>query len=475
MAMISRRRFFSGLGAIGASSLLAAHSRASSQLPVLRATASTAQLTPKGYPQTPVWAFSTEDAATIPGPEIRVKAGGRVTRTLFNELPEPTAVHWHGIRIDNAMDGAAPLTQAAVPTGATFDYDFVCPDPGTYWYHSHNRSREQVARGLAGPLIVEDVEPWLGLPGAASRELTLVLDDWLLNEDGSIVEGRWDDLHAAAHAGRMGNTATVNGQPYPVFDLRPQERVRLRIINVATDRIMPINLPGLSPKLIALDGHPVVPRDVETVELAPAQRADIVVDAPVSASTQIGLMLDTGRGNQVELASFNIEGEPMAAAQETTRPLPSWTTRPRPDLSSAQKEPLLIEGGAMRGMSEAMYHGKTMGFRELTSHGMAWAFNGVAHGMDEPMFEANLGRTILMELSNRSAFPHGIHVHGHHFTILTRNGVSDPHKDVRDTVLIGADEVVEIAFVADNPGKWMIHCHMLSHQASGMMGWFKVA
>ncbi|MEO9575912.1 MAG: multicopper oxidase family protein [Tateyamaria sp.] len=473
--MISRRSFMSGFSAVGASCLLAPHSRANSQLPFLRATASTAQLTPEGYPSTSVWAFSSDGAATIPGPEIRIKAGERVQRTLMNELPQSTAVHWHGIRIDNAMDGAAPLTQAPVETGATFDYDFVCPDPGTYWYHSHNRSREQVARGLAGSLIVEDVEPWLGLPGAATREITLVLDDWLLNEDGSIVEGRWDDLHAAAHAGRMGNTATVNGQSFPHFGLRPRERVRLRTINVATDRIMPISLPGLSPRLIALDGHPVTPRDVEIVELAPAQRADIVIDAPVSASTQIGLMLDTGRSNQVEMAAFQIEGEPVEVAQEPVRPLPSWKTLAAPDLSSAKMEPLRIEGGAMRGMDEAMYHGKTMGFRELTSHGMAWAFNGVAHGMDDPMFEASLGRTVLMELSNRSAFPHGIHVHGHHFTILTRNGLSDPNKDVRDTVLIGADEVVEIAFVADNPGKWMIHCHMLSHQASGMMGWFKVA
>jgi FtsP/CotA-like multicopper oxidase with cupredoxin domain len=106
-------------------------------------------------------------------------------------------VHWHGIRIENAMDGAAPLTQAPVPPGDTFDYDFVAPDPGTYWYHSHNRSTEQVARGLAGPLIVDDREPWLGEPGAATRELVLILDDWLLDSDARIIENRWEDLHAA--------------------------------------------------------------------------------------------------------------------------------------------------------------------------------------------------------------------------------------------------------------------------------------
>lgn len=475
MTLLSRRSFVTGLSAVGAVPLLSKHSHASGKNEILRATTSRAQLTPDGFPGTDVWAYANEGAGSIPGPEIRVKAGERVTRTLLNELPQPTAVHWHGIRIDNAMDGAAPLTQAPVLTGGTFDYDFVCPDPGTYWYHSHNRSREQVARGLAGPLIVEDVEPWLGLPGAATRELILVLDDWLLDDDGSIVEGRWDDLHAAAHAGRMGNTGTVNGRSYPRFSLRPGERVRLRAINVATDRIMPVSLPNLSSTLIALDGHPVTPRKLEVLELAPAQRADIVIDAPVTSSEMTNLVLDTGRGNQVEFASFRIEGEPMQHTIEDVRPLPSWKTLPKLDLASAKIQPLLMEGGAMRGMAQAIYHGETMDFRELTSRGMAWALNGVANGMGEPMFEARLGRTVRMELTNRSAFPHGIHIHGHHFTVLSRNGVPDPYKDVRDTVLVDADETVDLAFVADNPGKWMIHCHMLSHQESGMMAWFKVA
>ena len=474
MTMLSRRMFLSGLSTVGLATLSPVQSRASDSEKALRATMSKAQLAPEGYPDTSVWAFSETGAATIPGPEIRLKAGETLTRTLLNELPQPTAVHWHGIRIDNAMDGAAPLTQAPVPTGETFDYEFVCPDPGTYWYHSHQRGREQVARGLSGPLIVEEREPWLGLPGAASRELTLVLDDWLLNPDGSILEGRWDDLHAAAHAGRMGNTVTVNGKSYPDIALRPGERVRLRVINTATDRIMPISFPELSPMLIALDGHPVVPRPVEKVFLAPAQRADIVVDAPTTSPKRTALVLDVGRGNQVEIASFDVNGAAMQPAAEPVRPLPKWNTLPTPDLSSAQFEPLLMEGGAMRGMVETTYNGERMDFRALTSHGMAWAFNGVAHQMGEPMFTASFGRTVQMKLSNRTAFAHGIHVHGHHFTVLSRNSVPDPHSDVHDTVLVGTDENVEIAFVADNRGKWMIHCHMLSHQASGMMGWFQV-
>ena len=90
------------------------------------------------------------------------------------------------------------------------------------------------------------------------------------------------------------------------------------------------------------------------------------------------------------------------------------------------------------------------------------------------MFQAALGRTVRMEMTNRSMFPHAIHLHGHHFTVLSQSGAANMEGDVRDTVLIGADETVEVAFVADNPGQWMIHCHMLSHQKSGMMAWFEV-
>lgn len=475
MTNLSRRAVLAGAAALGGLSMSPRFSVSSTVLPILRATTAMAQLAPEGYPQTNVWSYATGAIGTVPGPEIRVRAGDRIQYRLVNDLPQPTAVHWHGIRIENAMDGAAPLTQAPVPPGEGFDYDFVAPDPGTYWYHSHNRSVEQVARGLAGPLIVEDRIPWLGEPGAATRELTLVLDDWLLNSDASIVEDRWDDLHAATHGGRMGNTVTVNGIAYPDIDITPGERLRLRIINTATDRIMRLSLLDMSAHLIALDGHPVAPRALDTLILAPAQRADVVIDGRIEGDLRAALLLDPGNGEWVEIAAFLHSGAPISTSHRDVRPLPAWDTLPVPDLSNPQREPLLMEGGAMRGMLATTYHGQQMDARELASHGMVWAFNGVAHGMESPMFRASLGRTILMALTNRSFFPHAIHLHGHHFTVLSQTGAANTQGDVRDTVLIGADETVEIAFVADNPGVWMVHCHMLSHQKSGMMGWFEVA
>lgn len=464
-----------GATAFGGAALLSRPAFAEESPSILRATQASAQLAPEGYPMTPVWAYAADDAGTIPGPEIRLRAGDRVRRRLVNDLPQATAVHWHGVRIDNAMDGAAPLTQAPVPPGASFDYDFVTPDPGTYWYHSHNRSTEQVARGLAGPLIVEDRAPWLGQTGAATREVVLVLDDWLLDGEATIVEGRWDDLHAASHNGRMGNTVTVNGIAYPELDIRQGERVRLRIINAATDRIMALALPNLTSRLIALDGHPVAPRDVETFVLAPAQRADVVIDGGQDSEGRTGLLLDPGNGDWVEIATFVHRGAPVSPTVSDVLPLPAWGSLPLVDQTNPQRETLVMEGGAMRGMQEARFQGERMGFRELASNGMVWAFNGVANGMSEPMFRSALGRTIYLTMTNRTAFPHAIHLHGHHFTVQSQSGAANSPGDVRDTILIGTDETVQVAFVADNPGAWMIHCHMLSHQKSGMMGWFEVA
>ncbi|MBJ3762123.1 multicopper oxidase family protein [Maribius pontilimi] len=470
---MTRRGVLAGGAALAASLTRPATARAATPS-ILRAVPSTAQLAPDGYPATPVWSYATDGAGIVPGPELRVKAGDRITRRLVNDLPQSTAVHWHGIRIDNAMDGAAPLTQAPVPPGKTFDYDFVAPDPGTYWYHSHDRGYEQVARGLAGPLIVEDRTPWLGEDGAATREMTLVLDDWLLNADAALVEN-FDSLHAASHAGRLGNTVTVNGTAYPDLPLRPGERVRLRLINTATARVMPISFGGLRARLIALDGHPVAPRAVDTVLLGPAQRADVVIDAASAQDARGSLLLDPGNGGAVEVAGFPNQGDPMAGTQDDVRPLPAWGNLPTPDLADPQRETLLMEGGAMRGFSEATYDGETLGFRELASRGMVWAFNGIAHGMDAPMFRAPRGRTVHLSMTNRTAFAHAIHLHGHHFRIESKTATAETHGDIRDTALVGPDETLEVAFVADNPGRWMIHCHMLEHQQSGMMGWFDVA
>lgn len=168
------RRSLLRAGAAGAASLaipaaLAPSARAASIRDFsLRAVPGRVRLVPEPYGETPVWSYG----GTVPGPEIRVRQGERLRIAVENGLAEETTVHWHGLRVPNAMDGVAHLTQRPIAPGETFLYDFVALDAGTFWYHPHQRSVEQVGRGLYGALIVEELEP-----PRVDRELTWVLDD----------------------------------------------------------------------------------------------------------------------------------------------------------------------------------------------------------------------------------------------------------------------------------------------------------
>ena len=231
---MTRRNLLKGMASLAAMPVVARprFGHASKSLEVLGPMFGKVQLLPAAYPATDVWGYGGK----VPGPEIKITQGSRVHRRLVNSLAQPTSIHWHGIHIDNRMDGVPGLTQEAVSPGDSFDYDFEVPDAGTYWYHSHERSTEQVARGLYGALIVEE-------PTALDidREETLVLDDWLLQEDGQLFPD-FMSRHDRSHAGRNGNFITTNGQSDFILPARQHERFRLRLINAANARIFPLAL-----------------------------------------------------------------------------------------------------------------------------------------------------------------------------------------------------------------------------------------
>jgi FtsP/CotA-like multicopper oxidase with cupredoxin domain len=447
---LSRRQFLKhGALATAASVLPWQNSMANSPF-ALRAGTATKQLNPgSGYQASKVFAFNQ----TVPGPLLRYNVGDIVSVDFDNALPEESSVHWHGIRNINAMDGVAGLTQPAVQTGAQFRYEFPLPDPGTYWYHSHAKAWAQVARGLYGPLIVDGPED-----PSVDHDLILMIDDWRLADDGRIDEASFGSLHDWAHGGRLGNWMTVNGISHPEFEVKSGSRLRLRLINAANARIFELHsrLPGI---LITQDGFACAQVEQSVTELAPAQRMDLILD------------IDDAPLTLFEARS----GEPYPAF--TINPSQRGSTVPKTALTQMRVKapptaidvsvPVHMQGGAMGNLREAEYAGTQRSIRELArEHKKVWAFNGKISHHHERLARVERNQVVSIDVWNDSRWAHAMHFHGHHFWIKTSSGAY--LRGMRDTYLFDPGERAQLVFIADNPGLWLFHCHMLEHHAAGM-------
>lgn len=454
---LTRRQFLASTLA-SAAAPLASPAFGAAPAQVLRAAPATWQLAPPDYPATPVWAYN----GIVPGPELRHRQGEMFAARLENALPEQaTTIHWHGLRLPNDMDGVPGFGRSATPPGESFDYRFPLRDAGTFWYHPHASSLEQVSRGLSGVLVVEEADP-----PDIDADLTLVLDDWRMTETAALHAG-FGAFHDLSHAGRLGNYVTVNGGWNWTHPLRRRDRARLRLVNTATARIFDLRARGMTMWLIALDGMPLeTPQPVTEITLAPAQRADVV--AEITGADE-SLLTSREGDEEFMLARFPTSG-PARPARAAPAALPP-NDLPALDLAAAQTVTMVMEGGAMRWLASARHDGVEMDTRALADAGQFWAFNGTAGMPENPLATLSVGETCRITLENRTAFPHGQHLHGHHFRAVGPSGRLGPW---RDTILLNAGETREIAFTAEEPGDWMFHCHMLSHQMAGMMTWIRV-
>ncbi|MBK8065634.1 MAG: multicopper oxidase family protein [Betaproteobacteria bacterium] len=410
------------------------------------------------HPETAVWTYN----GAFPGPLLRARQGETLRVNFVNRLPDPSTIHWHGIRLPNAMDGVPGLTQPPVPPGGEFRYEFRLPDAGTYWYHPHLDSSRQLGRGLYGALIVDEAAP-----PAFDRDVVWVLSDFVLGADASIAGG-FGNMFDAAHAGRIGNTVMINGRVPAEVTLRPGERVRLRLVNAANARIFRLRFGRLPATLLALDGHPVEPVSAgEGVVLGPGMRADLLLEAGADGERHT-VVDDYYRGRAYRLVDLAVAGaSPIARAQGAPPRLPdNPLAEPVPE--GAERLKLVMGGGAMSpGMREAMRAGAawTINGKAQTGHA-AGGHAGHAHA---PMYRLRLGRSYVFEVHNDTRWPHPLHIHGVAFRVLSMNGRPLAQRPWRDTVLLEPEMRAEIAFVADNPGDWMIHCHILEHQEAGLM------
>ncbi|RTM10914.1 MAG: multicopper oxidase family protein [Hyphomicrobiales bacterium] len=471
---ISRRGFLVAATGIASLSLFNTRSLQASELDEreLRATHGRANLAGPEGPWTSIWGYD----GTVPGPTLRLQQGRPARITVENGLGEDTTVHWHGIRLPNAMDGVPGLTQPPIKPGESFVYEFTPPDAGTFWYHPHADSLVQMGRGLAGALIVEETEPL-----AADRDVLWVLQDWRLSGDKQIAAGFGSAMDAAM-SGRVGNAVTINGTAPANQPVRAGERVRLRLANASLARIVALRFEGHRPVIVAIDGQPCDPHEPEDgrLVLAPAMRTDVVIDMQGDPGSRHDVIDDFYDGLAYPLTTLAYDTAPPLREHPLDAPLAlRRNPLPEPDLTRTNRQQILLQGGMMGGGKLAGVGGMMGMSMPGMNGGAAWAVNGISitgdgHAGMAPQFTIERGATCHLIVRNETAWWHPMHVHGFSLLVLSRNGAPVPHRQWQDTVLLAPKDTVECAFVADNPGDWMLHCHVADHQMAGLMTLFRV-
>jgi len=393
-------------------------------------------------------------------PVLRLRRAEPFALRLENRLDEPTTIHWHGLRIDNRMDGVPLLTQPYVYGGDGFDYAFTPPDAGTFWYHPHCNTLEQMGRGLAGMLVVEDPDD-----PAFDAEIVLNLRDWRLGGDGQfIAQFRPRD---AARAGTFGTVRTANWRQSPQYDAPAGGLVRLRLAATDVTRILALSVEGAEATVIARDGNPAEERfALDHLMIGPGQRLDLALRMP-DAEGAVAVLKDLRGTKPAALASFRAVG---ASLKRDVSDLPALAANPipEPDLSAATEIPFILSASAEeRPKSEIC---GSLGYN-------FWAINKVPWSGDTdptaPLAEMKAGRTYIFNVENPTPQLHPLHLHGLSFRPMNSSKQAiRPH--VSDTYLIQPDEKVQLALVADNPGDWVFHCHIIEHQKTGMTSYVRV-
>jgi FtsP/CotA-like multicopper oxidase with cupredoxin domain len=415
---LTRRCFLAGVGAAVGDFGTPSHARAqvaSEAFRLLRAHPAGASASGGG--EAPSASPALRYDGSLPGPTLRAKRGEELRVRLVNALAEPTGVHWHGVRLPNAMDGAPPFTQPAVEPGASFDYRFRPPDAGTFWYHASIAA--QVDQGLHGALIVEEAQS-VGV----DRDLVLVIG----TADARVV-------------------APVNGSLRPDFAVRSGERVRLRLINASAARALALRLEGHAPWVMAIDGQPAEPAPAREgrVRLGPGNRIDLFVDMTRAGGT-IAPLLMGGVGDEQPIARLVYERGGEQHTSPRAAPPPPLPPNPLPahiDLRGSLKAELTLANAKPLDPAAA------------------------------PLFTARRGRAVTLAIRNTSGHAWVVHMHGHSFRLLDR--LDDGWKPYWLDTLLVAEQTERIAFVADNPGKWLIDCRMLGRRDAEVRSWFVVS
>ncbi len=422
-------------------------------------------------PQSSLWLY-----ADAPLPVIRVSRGEPVRIRFTNDLPtEHSSIHWHGIRVPNALDGVPYITQKPIQPGSGYVYEFTPPDAGTFFFHPHCNESGQVGQGLAGIFIVDG-----DTPAPFDDDIILAAKDWRLAPDGSFLP--FTTIKGASRAGTFGTVRTVNGAASFARQVPASADLRLRLLNLDSTRVIEVGIEGAEAQVIAIDGNAVVPFPLDTWRLGPAMRLDLAVRSPAAGATF--KLIDYGASELYDLAALTAEGAPMRTEPFSPPPLLA-SPIPAPDLAAAETQTYLF-GAASDSiasfvdsldpddpLSAVILDSLCTGDETFWSiNTLSWPHDG-HEKLPPPLARLKAGKSYRFVLQNGTPHPHPIHLHGHTFTVLSSSRRPLPLHQA-DTVLVAPKERVEIAFVARS-GDWMFHCHILEHLETGMMGYLRIA
>lgn len=459
--MLNRRQLLSGAGA-GACGLMGGFALARDQAPRFDLHA---RRTSYAFdrPETQGLVSLADNA---PPPVLRLKQGQEAVLALSNGLDEYTTLHWHGLRIPNAMDGVPYLTQFPVAPGETFEYRYTPPDAGTFWYHPHCRTMEQMAHGLTGIMVVEEADD----PGF-DADIELNLKDFRLADDGTLLP--YFTARGAARGGTLGNQRTVNWQIAPSYDAPAGGLVRLRIAVTDTTRVYKLVLPDVPGRIIAWDGQPVEeevpwPSADAPLWLGPGQRVDVLVQMPEDEGAELPLTTLIGLTPE-PLVHLRAVGASLGHRIEDAAPLPA-NPFAHPVFEDAEMREVIF-GWSPEGNGTDNGLCGTFGYTFWSIDRAPWPGDAVP-GVG-PVMELELGKSYILRLRNESPNFHPIHLHGLVFKPIASNQRVLP-ANYTDTLLLFEEEVVDVLLLADNPGDWAFHCHVIEHQKSGLTGYIRV-
>ncbi|NNE34213.1 MAG: multicopper oxidase family protein [Rhodothermales bacterium] len=440
-----------------------------------------------------------------PGPLIRANEKATIVVRFHNAVDYPTAVHWHGIRIENAFDGVPGITQDPVPSGGTFVYRVRLPDPGLYWYHPHHREDIFQELGLYGNLLVDPIDD--GYYNNVSMEEVLVLDDLLLDRNNVVPFGRESANYM--FMGRFGNVYLLNGAPDYSLDVSRGDVVRFFMTNVSNTRTFNLRIGGAKLKVVASDISRFEREEwVDSIVMAPAER--YILEARFDT---LGVFQLTNRVQAVNHTSGSYFAEVDTLGTVTVREAAH-------DHSTHAFDSLRVHHEVVRDIDKYRQYFEQVPDRELvltlattdlppiveqtmslesayfnpvewsgTMPMMNWASSGneVAWILRDPVsgaenmdidWDFTVGDVIKIRVTNdRDAFhamQHPLHIHGQRFLVIAQNGSPESNLAWKDTVLLPSGSTTDLLLDVTNPGRWMVHCHIAEHLESGMKMIFDV-